>query len=144
MRAIATAGPTVPLLFAYGCGKARTGQVVAQTGPEQEILSLPGTPFVANPRPLATRERGTSSRYRSNYPHLVRNPNGRLKKKRETSWQQLPRISEDGPNTRRAAVRACKYLRAMVNQCESTIQAVHVAANYSCYVLGLPLTYLCA
>ena len=36
---------------------------------------------------------------------------------------------EDGPNTRRAAVRACKYLRAMVNQYESTIQAVHIAAR---------------
>ena len=36
---------------------------------------------------------------------------------------------EDGPNTRRAAVRACKYLRAMVNQYESTIQAVHRAAR---------------
>ena len=33
----------------------------------------------------------------------------------------------DGPNTRRAAVRACKYLRAMVNQYESTIQEVHKA-----------------
>ena len=36
---------------------------------------------------------------------------------------------EDGPNTRRAAVRACKYLRAMVNQYESTIQEVHKAAR---------------
>ena len=35
--------------------------------------------------------------------------------------------AEDGPNTRRAAVRACKYLRAMVNQYESTIQEVHKA-----------------
>ena len=36
---------------------------------------------------------------------------------------------EDGPNTRRAAVRACKYLRAMVNQYESTMQEVHKAAR---------------
>ena len=36
---------------------------------------------------------------------------------------------EDGPNTRRAAVRACKYLRAMVSQYETTIQAVHSAAR---------------
>ena len=36
---------------------------------------------------------------------------------------------EDGTNTRRAAVRACKYLRAMVNQYETTIQAVHIAAR---------------
>ena len=37
--------------------------------------------------------------------------------------------AEDGPNTRRAAVRACKYLRAMVTQYESTIQEVHKAAR---------------
>ena len=37
--------------------------------------------------------------------------------------------TEDGPNTRRAAVRACKYLRAMVNQYESTIHEVHLAAR---------------
>ena len=37
--------------------------------------------------------------------------------------------AENGPNTRRAAVRACKYLRAMVNQYGSTIQEVHKAAR---------------
>ena len=37
--------------------------------------------------------------------------------------------TEDGPNTRRAAVRVCKYLRAMVNQYESTIHEVHLAAR---------------
>ena len=36
---------------------------------------------------------------------------------------------EDGPSTRRAAVRACKYSRAMVSQYETTIQAVHSAAR---------------
>ena len=36
--------------------------------------------------------------------------------------------AEDGPNTRRAAVRACKCLRAMVNQYGSIIQEVHKAA----------------
>ena len=36
---------------------------------------------------------------------------------------------EDGPSTRRAAVRGCKYLRAMVSQYETTIQAVHSAAR---------------
>ena len=52
-----------------GLYKARTGQVVAQTGPEQEILSLLGIYFfdgwrvhtyIANPRPPATRERGAT------------------------------------------------------------------------------------
>ena len=62
--------------------------------------------------------------------HLVRNLNGRLKKKRETSWQQLPRISPKmGQTQEEQQSRACKYLRAMVNQYESTIQAVHIAAR---------------
>ena len=37
--------------------------------------------------------------------------------------------AEDGPNTRRAAVRACKCLRATVNQYSSIIQEVHKAAR---------------
>ena len=55
-----------------GLYKARTGQVVAQTGPGKEILSLPGIYFFdgwrlhPDSRPLATRKRGASSRYRSN------------------------------------------------------------------------------
>ena len=61
--------------------------------------------------------------------HLIRNPNGRQKKRRETSSVAAKNQPEDGPNTRRAAVRACKYLRAMVSQYETTIQAVHSAAR---------------
>ena len=53
--------------------------------------------------------------------------------------------AEDGPNTRRAAVRACKYLRAMVNQYESTIQEVHKAARthtqMSKGTVGAPVDY---
>ena len=37
--------------------------------------------------------------------------------------------TEDGPSTRRAAIRACKYLRAMVNQHGPLIQSAHLAAK---------------
>jgi len=37
--------------------------------------------------------------------------------------------AEDGPSTRRAAIRACKYLRAMVNQHGPLIQSAHEAAK---------------
>ena len=37
--------------------------------------------------------------------------------------------TEDGPSTRRAAIRACKYLRAMVNQHGPLIQLAHEAAK---------------
>ena len=37
--------------------------------------------------------------------------------------------TEDGPSTRRAAIRACKYLRAMVNQHGPLIQSAHQAAK---------------
>ena len=36
---------------------------------------------------------------------------------------------EDGPSTRRAAIRACKYLRAIVNQHGPQLQAVYDAAK---------------
>ena len=36
---------------------------------------------------------------------------------------------EDGPGTRRAAIRACKYLRAMVNQHGPQLQTVYDAAK---------------
>ena len=37
--------------------------------------------------------------------------------------------AEDGPSTRRAAIRACKYLRAMVHQHGPLIQSAHEAAK---------------
>ena len=88
------------------------------------------TPEVANPRPLATRKRGASPRYRSQCTCTDAEP----KRSPEEEARDILAVAaknqpEDGPNTRRAAVRACKYLRAMVNQYETTIQAVHIAAR---------------
>ena len=37
--------------------------------------------------------------------------------------------AENGPNTRRAAIRACKYLKVLVDRHGQVIQEVHMAAR---------------
>ena len=122
-----------------GLYKARTGQVVAQTGPEQEILSLPGMYFfdgwrvhptlpIPDHLPRAREAPVLDIAQTAPTPGTepIRSPEEEARDILATAAKNQP---EDGPNTRRAAVRACKYLRAMVNQYESTIQAVHIAAR---------------
>ena len=125
--------------LASGLYKARTGQVVAQTGPEQEILSLPGIYFFDGwrlhptlpipdhlPRAKEAPVQGTALTAPAPGTEPKRSPEEEARDILATAAKNQP---EDGPNTRRAAVRACKYLRAMVNQYETTIQAVHIAAR---------------
>ena len=79
-----------------GLYKARTGHIVAQTGPDQEILSLPGIYFFDGwrlhpklpipdhlPRAKEAPVQGTAP----NAPAQIRNPNGRQKKRHEISSQ---------------------------------------------------------
>ena len=116
--------------------KARTGQVVAQTGPEQEILSLPGIYFFDGwrvyptlpipdhlPRAKEAPVQGIALTAPTPGTEPTRSPEEEARDILATAAKNQP---EDGPNTRRAAVRACKYLRAMVNQYESTIQEAQV------------------
>ena len=122
-----------------GLYKVRTGQVVAQTGPEQEILSLPGIDFFDGwrvhptlpipdhlPRAKEAPVQDIALTAPAPGTEPKRSPEEEARDILATAAKNRP---EDGPNTRRAAVRACKYLRAMVNQYESTIQAVHIAAR---------------
>ena len=122
-----------------GLYKARTGQVVAQTGPEQEIRSLPGIyffdgwrvhPTLPIPDHLPRAKEAPVQDIALTAPapgtEPKRSPEEEARDILATAAKNQP---EDGPNTRRAAVRACKYLRAMVNQYESTIHAVHTAAR---------------
>ena len=84
-----------------GLYKARTGQIVAQTGPDQEILPLSGIYFFDGWRvhptlPIPghlprTKERQSKISLRLHL-HLVQNQLGRRKKKRETSLRQPLRI----------------------------------------------------
>ena len=89
-----------------GFYNARTGRVLAQAGPEQEITPLPGIYFFDGWRV---------------HPTLV--------KARDILAAAAKNQTEDGPSTRRAAIRACKYLKAMVNQHGTLIQLAHEAAK---------------
>ena len=122
-----------------GLYKARAGNVVAQTGPDQEILSLPGIYFFDGwrlhpnlpipdhlPRAAEAPVQGTAPDAPTPDAEPKRSPEEEARDILAVAAKNQP---EDGPSTRKAAVRACKYLRAMVNQYETTIQAVHSAAR---------------
>ena len=122
-----------------GLYKARTGHIVAQTGPDQEILSLPGIYFFDGwrlhpklpipdhlPRAKEAPVQGTALNAPAPDTEPKRSPEEEARDILAAAAKNQP---EDGPSTRRAAVRACKYLRAMVSQYETTIQAVHSAAR---------------
>ena len=123
-----------------GLYKARTGHVVAQTGPNLEILSLPGIFFFDGWRlhpKLPIPDKLPNAKEAPVQGTALTAPETGTEPKRSPEEEEARDIlavaaknqPEDGPNTRRAAVRACKYLRAMVNQYETTIQAVHAAAR---------------
>ena len=123
---------------AFRIVQARTGQIVGQTGPEQEILPLPGCTSLMDgeyiqryqsPATYHAPKKRQSEISLMPHPQLVRNQPGRQKKSERHPCDSRKNQAEDGPNTRRAAVRACKYLRAMVNQYGSIIHKVHKAAH---------------
>ena len=122
-----------------GLYKARTGQIVAQTNPDQEILPLSGIyffdgwrvhPTLPIPGHLPRTKEAPVQDIAPTAPAAGTEPTRSSEEEaRDILATAAKNQAEDGPNTRRAAVRACKYLRAMVNQYESTIQEVHKAAR---------------
>ena len=119
---------------------ARTGRVLAQAGPEQEITPLPGIYFFDGWRvhpalvipadlpstkeaPVCDVEAPTHSTANTEQPRLPE------EEARDILATAAKNQTEDGPSTRRAAIRACKYLRAMVNQHGPLIQSAHLAAK---------------
>ena len=135
-----------------GLYKARTGQVVAQTGPEQEILSLPGIyffdgwrihPTLPIPDHLPSAKEAPVQDVGLTAPAPGTEPTRSLEEEaRDIPAAAAKNQPEDGPTTRRAAVRRwANYkesssprmqvltVRAMVNQYESTIQRAHTAAR---------------
>ena len=120
-----------------GLYKARTGQVVAQTGPDQEILPLSGIyffdgwrvhPTLPIPGHLPRTKEAPVQDIALTAPAPGTEPTRSPEEEaRDILATAAKNQAEDGPNTRRAAVCACKYLRAMVNQYHSTIQEVHKA-----------------
>jgi len=123
-----------------GLYNARTGHVLEQSGPSQEITPLPGIyffngwrvhPTLEIPSNLPSTEEapaygvGTTT-HRPLSVEPTRSPE---EEARDILATAAKNQAEDGPSTRRAAIRACKYLRAMVNQHGPQLQAVYNAAK---------------
>ena len=123
-----------------GLYDARNGRVVEQSGPSQEITPLPGIYFFDGWRVHPTLD------IPSNLPSAAEapaygagtTPHRHVTEETTKSPEEEARDilataaknqAEDGPSTRRAAIRACKYLRAMVNQRGPQLQAVYDAAK---------------
>jgi len=122
-----------------GLYKARTGQIVALTGPEREFLPLAGMyffdgwrvhpklPIPSNlPRTKEAPVRDIPRAAPSDSTEPTRSPE---EEARDILAKAAHNQTEDGPSTRRAAIRACKCLRAMIDQYGSTIHEVHKAAR---------------
>ena len=91
---------------------------------------MASTSNATNLQQPTTHRRSASPRYHSCHTlsQCGTNPVARRRSERHPC-DSRQESAEDGPNTRRAAVRACKCLRAMVNQYGSIIQEVHKAAR---------------
>ena len=123
-----------------GLYHARTGRVLPQTGPSQEITPLPGIyffdgwrmqPTLDIPSNLpSTKEAptygGGTTMHTPRGTEPTRSPEEEARDILATAAKNQP---EDGPSTRRAAIRACKYLRTIVSQHGPQLQAVYYAAK---------------
>ena len=123
-----------------GLYNARTGRVLAQAGPEQEITPLPGIYFFDRWRVHPTLVIPANLPSTKEAPvcdveapaHSTANteqPRSPEEEARDILATAAKNQTEDGPSTRRAAIRACKYLKAMVNQHGTLIQLAHEAAK---------------
>ena len=89
-----------------GLYKARTGQIVAQTGPDQEtMLPIPG--HLPRTKEAPVQDIAPTAPAAGTEP--TRSPE---EEARDILATAAKNQAEDGPNTRRAAVRACKYLKS--------------------------------
>jgi len=122
-----------------GLYKARNGQVVSRMGPLREILPLPGIYFFDGwrvhptltipadlPHTKETPVRGTPLATPTGSKDPPRTPE---EEARDILAAAAKNQVENGPGTRRAAIRACKYLRAMVKEYGAVIDEVHAAAR---------------
>ena len=122
-----------------GLFKARTGRIVEKTGPQREIISLPGIYFFdgwrvqpsltvpANvPQTRDVPDRGTP---RANTADRKDEPRPPEEEARDILAAAYKNQVENGPNTRRAAIRACKYLKVLVDRHGKVIHEVHMAAS---------------
>ena len=127
------------VLLPSGLYKARTGDIVPRLGPDREIIPLPGIFFFDGWRTHPTLTIPDDLPQTQDMPVriTVRAPTeGEAPAKRTPEEEARDILAtaaknqvESGPGTRRAAVRACKYLRTLVNRYGSVIDDVHLQAR---------------
>ena len=125
-----------------GLYRSRTGRMVEREGKRQEIISLPGIFFFdgwrvqpsltipANvPQTKDAPDRGTppgTPRAQTKDKDDARQPEEEARDILAAAYRNQ---AENGPNTRRAAIRACKYLKVLVDRHGTVIHKVHQAAR---------------
>ena len=125
-----------------GLYRSRTGRMVEREGKRQEIISLPGIFFFdgwrvqpsltipANvPQTKDAPDRGTppgTPRAQTKDKDDARQPEEEARDILAAAYRNQ---AENGPNTRRAAIRACKYLKMLVDRHGTVIHKVHQAAR---------------
>ena len=122
-----------------GLYKARTGRSVERMGSQQEIIPLPGIYFFdgwrvhpsliipANlPQTPDAPVKGTPRAMAGTSQDPSRPPE---EEARDILASAYKNQAENGPGTRRAAIRACKYLKALVDRYGTVIHEVHMAAR---------------
>ena len=122
-----------------GLYRSRTGRMVEREGRYQEIISLPGIFFFdgwrvqpsltipANvPQTQDVPDRGTPRAKAAEDKDGTRQPEDEARDILAAAYKNQ---AENGPNTRRAAIRACKYLKVLVERHGKIIHQVHMAAR---------------
>ena len=110
-----------------GLHNARTGRVLQPAGPYREVLPLPGIlffdaykvePTVTIPSDLPSAQDTPEEDTAASSPTSPKIDQARAREEeaRDILAKAAHNQADDGPNTRRAAIRAYKYLYAMVNQ----------------------------
>ena len=122
-----------------GLYRSRTGRIVEKEGRFQEIISLPGIFFFdgwrvqpslvvpANvPQTQDVPDTGTPRAKAAEGKDETRQPEEEARNILAAAYKNQ---AENGPSTRRAAIRACKYLKVLVERHGKVIHKVHMAAR---------------
>ena len=123
-----------------GLYHARSGRILQQSGPNQEVMPLPGIYFFDGWRVRPSMDIPTDlPRTRDPPEHDTQRPAATTptaeplqtpdEEAREILAKAIRNQAEDGPSTRRAAIRAYKYWHAMVRQHGPQLQNVYEASK---------------
>ena len=123
-----------------GLYHARSGRILQRSGPKQEVTPLPGIYFFDGWRVRPCLDIPTNLPRTQDPPeHDIQLPAATAptaelpqtpdEEARDILAKAIRNQAEDGPSTRRAAIRAYKYLHAMVRQHGPQLQKVYEASK---------------